>query len=175
MTEANVRHHLSVLQADGRIITIGEARPRKRGRPVKLFGPSESYLGENLAVLADLLLTARFEAISPRARSEAIRSIAADLDTHMDPNDQELSVPMRLSRVVEKLDAMHYQAHWEAGARGPRILFAHCPYAAIIARHPELCIMDAELLSKEFGIRAHQMAKIGTGGALSCIFELGKS
>jgi predicted ArsR family transcriptional regulator len=53
----------------------------------------------------------------------------------------------RLNLIVEKLNQMHYHAHWEAGAEGPRVLFGHCPYAAVVGKHPELCEMDTNLLS----------------------------
>jgi predicted ArsR family transcriptional regulator len=43
---------------------------------------------------------------------------------------------------------MNYHARWEAGAEGPRILFGHCPYAAIVGKHPELCEMDVSLVSQ---------------------------
>jgi len=65
-----------------------------------------------------------------------------------------------LNLSVEKLNQMNYHARWEAGAGGPRILFGHCPYAAIITRHPELCAMDAALLKELFGDELEQIAKI---------------
>ncbi len=71
----------------------------------------------------------------------------------------------RLIEPVEKLSALHYEAGWEAGAEGPRILLGHCPYAGIIAWHPELCRMDAE---------AVQISKIDPAatGATHCVFAL---
>jgi predicted ArsR family transcriptional regulator len=78
-----------------------------------------------------------------------------------------------LNLVVEKLNQMNYHARWEAGAEGPRILFGHCPYAAIIARHPELCKMDASLLEELMGRSATQTSKIGRDGSLLCVFVLG--
>jgi hypothetical protein len=70
------------------------------------------------------------------------------------------------------LNEIHYQSRWEAGAEGPRILFAHCPYAAIIDKHPELCQMDGFLLGEEIGVDARQLAKIDQkpGGITHCIF-----
>ena len=57
------------------------------------------------------------------------------------------SQPMKTTGfVIEKLNEMHYQARWEAGAQGPRVIFGRCPFAKIIENHPELCKMDAAML-----------------------------
>ena len=88
--------------------------------------------------------------------------------------DDNLNVPIarRLVFIVDKLNEFHYQARWEAGAQGPRILFAHCPYAAIIAKHPELCKMDETLLGELVKSQAGQLAKIGQQpvGSPYCVF-----
>ena len=80
----------------------------------------------------------------------------------------------RLASTVERLNAMHYQARWEAGAEGPRIVLGHCPYAAIIEKHPELCQMDLALLSELLGGKLQQTAKLesGAGGLPFCTFML---
>ena len=57
-------------------------------------------------------------------------------------------IARRLALVVEKLNQMNYHSRWEAGAEGPQIHFGHCPYEAIVERHPELCEMDVSLLSQ---------------------------
>lgn len=68
---------------------------------------------------------------------------------------------------------MNYHARWEAGAEGPRVIFGHCPYAAIIARHPDLCRMDKALLEEWMGRSADQFAKIEIEGSLVCVFGIG--
>jgi predicted ArsR family transcriptional regulator len=87
-----------------------------------------------------------------------------------------LPLAKRLTLAVEKLNDLHYAARWEAGAEGPRLLFGHCPYAAIIEKHPELCRMDAALVESALGKGARQTARIsqGTGQVSYCIFLQGK-
>ncbi len=70
---------------------------------------------------------------------------------------QKLSATQRVVRLTDRLTELAYAASWEAGAEGPRILFGHCPYAAIIAKHPELCSMDAQVLSLEMGLPVQQV------------------
>jgi predicted ArsR family transcriptional regulator len=64
---------------------------------------------------------------------------------------EQQPMPKRLSLLVEKLNEMHYQSRWEAGAEGPRVIFGRCPYAKVIAGHPELCKMDTAMLAISLG------------------------
>ena len=138
MSEANVRHHLRVLVADGRLEMTDARHHPGRGRPEKVYSIPRAALGDNLSVLSEALLT------------EAGPVVTVDrLAKHLAGERDFASHPMakRLSLAVEKLNSMNYHARWEAGAEGPRILFSHCPYAAVLAHHPELCEMDVRLLS----------------------------
>jgi len=69
---------------------------------------------------------------------------------------------------------MNYHARWEAGRAGPRVILGHCPYAAIIEKHPELCQMDAALLEELTGESAEQVAQIGRDKSQACVFVMGK-
>jgi predicted ArsR family transcriptional regulator len=79
----------------------------------------------------------------------------------------------RPNLIVQKLNQMNYHARWEAGAGGPRIIFGHCPYAAILAGRPELCQMDAALIAGWMGGSAEPLATIRDGNT-SCIFAMGR-
>jgi len=139
MSAATVRHHLRVLVSDGRL-EMESVRPREgKGRPEKVYSIPRAALGDNLSALAEALLTeagsgVRMEALAKRLAGES--------------NFASQPVAKRLSFVVEKLNQMNYHARWEAGAEGPRIIFGHCPYAAVVRKHPELCEMDVSLLSQ---------------------------
>jgi predicted ArsR family transcriptional regulator len=76
----------------------------------------------------------------------------------------------RLNLVIEKLNRMNYHARWEAGAEGPRIIFGHCPYAAIVENHPELCGMDMKLLSNSMARPISQDIKSETQRVGMCPF-----
>lgn len=138
MSIETVRHHLRVLVADGRL-EVESARGREgRGRPEKAYSLPQAALGDNLSALSEALLAETGSSV----RVEALaKRLAGDVRFANQP------AAKRLNLLVEKLNQMHYHAHWEAGAEGPRVLFGHCPYAAIVGRHPELCEMDASLLT----------------------------
>ena len=174
MSAANVRHHLSILLGDGRIALIGEKRRGGRGRPVKIYGLSEKSLGDNFALLSDIILGELLEGLSPAKRDGVINAIARKLALQFGDDNLNDPITKRLTIIVEKLNELYYQARWEAGAQGPRILFAHCPYAAIIEKRPELCYVDEALVGKLMNTKTRQLAKIGQqpAGSPYCVFGI---
>jgi len=165
MSAADVRYHLRVLVSDGRLEVMSVRNREGRGRPEKVYSLPRAALGDNLSVLSDALLA---EAGS-RVEVEALaKRLVGESDFASQP------IAKRLNLVVEKLNEMNYHARWEAGAEGPRIIFGHCPYAAIIAKHPELCRMDEAMLKELMGQSAEQLSKIGRDGSLTCVFAMGR-
>ena len=166
MSAPNVRHHLSVLCSDGRVEFVAVNNREGRGRPEKLYSLSQAALGDNLSALANALLA---EAGS-RLNVEAVASRILNSGQFVN-----LPVTRRLVLLVEKLNEMHYQARWEAGAEVPRVVFGRCPYAKVIEEHPELCKMDASLLEKAIGRPVFQSTKNDAGGYGFCpfIFRVG--
>lgn len=139
MSAATVRHHLRVLSADGRLEMDAVRGRDGRGRPEKVYSLPRAALGDNLSALGDALLT---EAGSKVKMEAVAKRLAGDDDFESQP------IAKRLNLVVEKLNHMNYHARWEAGAEGPQIHLGHCPYAAIVGEHPELCEMDMSLISQ---------------------------
>jgi len=165
MSAANVRHHLRVLVSDGRLELAPVRERGSRGRPEKLYSLPRAALGDNLSVLSDALLTEAGTQVS-------VEALATRLVGESDFASQP--IVKRLNLVVEKLNQMNYHARWEAGPEGPRLILGHCPYAAIIDRHPELCKMDAALLKDLMVQSAEQLSKIGQDKSLSCVFAMRK-
>ena len=174
MSTATVRHHLAILVRDGRLVQQPAERSRGRGRPRKLYRLSDRLLGENLAGLSDALLDVWLAGLPEAKRLAALQALGARLGQAAGGVDAGLAAPRRLVQVTERLNALNYDAHWEAGAHGPHVLLGHCPYAAIIGKHPELCAIDAALLAAVAGSAVEQRSKIGPGpgGATHCRFAL---
>jgi predicted ArsR family transcriptional regulator len=168
MSAPNVRHHLSVLCSDGRVDALGTAVNNRegRGRPEKMYSLSQAALGDNLAALTNALLTEAGSGLNIEA-----------LASHILNSGQFINLPIskRLVILVEKLDEMHYQARWEAGAEGPRVIYGRCPYAKVIDGHPELCKMDVAILEKALGRPVSRSQKNETVGHGLCpfIFRVG--
>jgi predicted ArsR family transcriptional regulator len=162
LSAPNVRHHLGILSADGRVEAGAVARQGERGRPEKFYALSQAALGDNLSALTEALLV---EA-GPKVGWEAVaRRLVGAAEA------SKLPVAARLRALVEKLNGMHYQSRWEASADGPRVLFGRCPYAAVIEGHPELCRMDTILLSEFLGMEARLLGRIEKGQGV-CVFAV---
>jgi len=139
MSSPNVRHHLSVLVSDGRVEFVSVKKRDGRGRPEKMYSLSHAMVGDNLSALANALL----DVTGSKLNVEAVASHILDSSQF-----SNLSVQKRLALLIEKLNEMNYQARWEAGAGGPRIIFGRCPYAKVIDGHDQLCKMDVVILEK---------------------------
>jgi hypothetical protein len=87
-----------------------------------------------------------------------------------------LHITRRLAQAIEQLNLLGYQSRWEAHASGPRVIFEHSPYAALIQKHPELCRMDKILLRQLLGVEVEQAAKleISARGLPFCMFLVGR-
>lgn len=166
MSAPNVRHHLSVLRSDGRVEFVAVNNREGRGRPEKMYSLSQAALGDNLSVLAEALLV---EA-GPKLKVEGIARRMLD-------SSQFANMPItkRLALLIEKLNEMHYQAHWEAGADGPRVILGRCPFAKIIENHPELCKMDAAMLEMSLARPVVQFSKneLSARGLCPFVFRVG--
>src|ERR1035437_7190383 len=46
------------------------------------------------------------------------------------------------NKSIQRLNQHSYQARWEARIGGPLFSFRNCPYAAVQADQPELCLLD---------------------------------
>jgi predicted ArsR family transcriptional regulator len=173
-TGANVRHHLSVLMSNDQVEIVG-LRKGDRGRPVNLYSLSERLIGNNTSVLSDAILCEVFKDKSPDTRDQFLHSVARWMGGKSVAERQGIPPTRRLSDAVEWLNSMHYQARWEAGSKGPRFVLEHCPYSAIIADHPELCLLDRYLLEFRLGQRVQQTIKQqrSAKGLLYCEFLVG--
>ncbi|MEP6895668.1 MAG: FeoC-like transcriptional regulator [Chloroflexota bacterium] len=165
MSAATVRHHLRTLAKDGRLEMESVRRLDGRGRPENMYSIPRAALGDNLSALSEALLTEAGLYVSMEALAKRLAG---------EPDFKSQPVAKRLNLVVEKLNQMNYHARWEAGSDGPRIIFGHCPYAAIIEKHPELCRMDEAMLNEVMGQFAEQLTKIGQDGSLTCVFAMGR-
>lgn len=171
LTPANMRHHLRRLEADGRVVAVGEKPPRGRGRPQRLFALPRR--GEGTDRLAGHLLDQVLNPLEPNQKAEFLRALAVRLGGEPTPARH---ITQRLAATVRRLNDLEYQARWEAHALAPRVILGNCPYAAIIAEHPELCQMDAHLLENLLGQPVKQTVKLERNpqGLPICVFVVRK-
>lgn len=168
VTPADIRYHLGLMLETGQIEIGAKITTRKRGRPSQIYRLAPRARQDNLAGLLHALL----EAVGDQNGRIELRDIASRLS---DPTGKQMAKsgpPLLLA--VQRLNALQYQARWEAHANAPQMLLGNCPYAEIVGDHPELCQMDAALLEQMTGYNAQQTEKLQPNqeGAIYCRFLL---
>lgn len=171
MTAANIRHHLAVLEANALVEVVG-ARHQGRGRPQQVYALSRHVLGDGLDDLAVALFDEWLGSLPPERQDAVLMQIAERLAGDISVSADIGSFPRRLAAVINRLNELHYQARWEAGAAGPRIILGHCPYAAIVSRVPCLCRIDALLLERLLHLPVRILSRMDAGGLVwQCVFQ----
>ncbi len=167
VTSANIRHHLKLLDAAGLVEIVGQQPGRGRGRPMKIYSLTENALHHNLKALSSALLEALLENTpNPDEKLDATAGyILGDFQSAK-------NIHLRLNQAIEQLNKLQYQASWEASPSGPRIILRNCPYAMILAEHPEICRMDKALLTRLLQQPVDQKAKLerSPDGKSHCAF-----
>jgi predicted ArsR family transcriptional regulator len=172
MTQANIRHHLSILVKEGMIEVVGQNQPEGRGRPTLLYMPTKQTQKHSLDVLLGALLADIQSARSFIKRESKIKRLAERLSLPRSNDDK--SITIRLGKSMQHLNDLHYQAHWEARSDSPIIILGRCPYASIIDQFPELCTMDKYILENMLDREVKQISKIvrRPEGPQHCRFEI---
>lgn len=158
MTSANLRHHLNILIESGAIKVVSKRKIALRGRPTSIYMLNHDNQHNNLSILTSALLNLVLGSKKSVARMNRLHQLVKHILPKQVNASQTFSY--RLGHTIDSLVEMNYSAHWEAHATGARIIFNHCPYAEIIADHPELCEMDNMMLSKLVGKSVYQTSKI---------------
>jgi predicted ArsR family transcriptional regulator len=178
MTPANARHHLNSLAGEGVIEAVGQLSPGGKGRPSRLYrlaDPAQRHSLDNLTCALLEELVSRLPAEEQEAALERLARRLGGSKTTPAPEQEPAPVrplSQRLYAAVHRLNELHYSARWEAHRQAPRLILGRCPYAAIIDRHPELCVMDAHLLEGLAGAPVRQIARLEPDGQgePQCVF-----
>ncbi|WP_157085707.1 helix-turn-helix transcriptional regulator [Devriesea agamarum] len=192
LTAAGVRRHLIALEADGLItqrnISSGK---RGRGRPSKAFVLTEkahSDLGSEYDALAALAI----EHLERLGGREAIAQLAEhrvdpwqrEYETRLEnySRDHDGSRPSPKQRVEILADLLSARGY--AGSVRPvtvrvaapdgeqrtmrtlataQLCQGHCPVQDIATRHPELCDVETEAISRMLGVPVQRLATLAKG------------
>jgi len=167
VTAANIRHHLQKLEQQGVIEEVGLLPPQGRGRPTRVFSLATRATEHNLDHLAIALLQL-FLSIDPQEGS--VRRIAKQM---LGQFELPSGAIQRLTAAIQWLDDHHYRARWEASPSGPRIILGACPYLAILDSAPQVCQVDASLISQITGLPMRQTSRLERDptGSHQCVFE----
>ncbi|HEY9077190.1 MAG TPA: hypothetical protein VIO61_11705 [Anaerolineaceae bacterium] len=171
VTLPDIRYHLNILEQENAVIRVHHHNPKSRGRP-KIFYRLAPYNPPNaitrllIAALLSFLDDAQSESLEYRLRLLAEKMVT--------PIQLSLKGPLRITEVVNQLNTMDFQAHWEARPTGPQIFITNCPYAGLLAALPQLCELDRLMIQALIKMDVQQLTKIelNSTSKSACIFSL---
>jgi len=177
MSRANARHHLAILEEQGLVVETGErTQGQGRGRPSLIYTLADTVQAHSLGELSGILLDLLAEQVPTGERTQLYRQVAFALKSVGQAGSNGRSARLaqdaevetsrmtnltgRLTTTVQGLNQLNYHARWEAHAQGPQLILTHCPYAAILKRHPEMCQIDRYLLQELSGAPVVQTERL---------------
>ncbi|UYN89348.1 MAG: helix-turn-helix domain-containing protein [Anaerolineales bacterium] len=168
MSTQNLRRHLRILEQRG-LIAVSQPAASGRGRPQLTYSLTAQAQPDHLAGLSRALLQG--------LRPASLRPLAQRLlgqPGGLQSQRPARNTSQRLVAAMRKLEPMGYRPRWEARPGGPQVVLGHCPFAAIIEQHPELCQVDAHMLEELLGADPEQASKLQPGpqGTPQCIFRI---
>jgi predicted ArsR family transcriptional regulator len=173
MTKPDIHYHLQKMLRNEIVEIIKEENPsaRGRGRPEVKYKLSTKKTANNYSELCDLLLS---QSCITSKKGGFLKNLAKRMIPPVYPG---FSLTRSLNFLMEELNNRAYLAHWEAHKNGPVIMFSACPYLALIEKHPELCLLDTEILSNYLNYSVKQIRKIeySLKSPSECVFVLGKA
>jgi DeoR family transcriptional regulator, suf operon transcriptional repressor len=171
ITPVAVRHHLVALLADG-MVEVTEER-HGVGRPRLIYRLSETALDHNPSMyskFADLLLEELNVSLPPETVNKLLSGVAASMVGEWRNQLDGLSLSQRLHRLVQLLKEEGISARVESHEPGRwDLLETTCPYSRISQHHPEVCALDASILSRALNAEVERKTCIQSGSD-SCRF-----
>jgi predicted ArsR family transcriptional regulator len=144
VTQADVRYHLSRMVEEGLILTAKPKHTGHRGRPARRYTLASKSRRDNFELFTRALLISVRNNTSVEESNKLLQDTAIQIAGEVEPGGP---LGTRLVQAVDQLNLHNYQARWEAHANAPRVIFSRCPFASLRPEFPELCQLDAELLS----------------------------
>jgi len=146
----SVRHHVTKLEAEGLIISEEERHGVGRPRLVFSLTPKgmEQFPQRYLQLTTRLLEQLKSnlpEKVLGTLFKEVAEGIANDLTQNIDLDDLDLKE--RLVLLQEVLTAEGFTVNLEEEEGNFYIVEASCPYHHVGEEHPEICVVDQELIA----------------------------
>ncbi len=174
LTEANIRHHLQILLTESVIKIAGTRRAHKRGRPVIIYQLEAHAVQSNINVFINAIIEVFIRTQPVDKHPTLYRMIALEIISSETEYQIPKTIPGKLIYAIQWLNEMNYNARWEAHSQAPVIIFGRCPYRQIVDHHPEICVIDQQILELLIQSNFSQVAKLSPdfSGLPQCVFNL---
>jgi predicted ArsR family transcriptional regulator len=168
-----IRQQLVILERDGLI--AGRSVRRGKTKPTveySLTTEAERYFPQRY----DKMLNAVLREIRTAGGDDAVKAVFEKIGKRtadrLGPVTTEEPAETRLAQVVSALKASGVEAELRRSEHGTLMLHEHtCPYASVVAEHPEACSAIHTILDRVAPGKAQQVESLATGGT-ECRFEI---
>jgi predicted ArsR family transcriptional regulator len=173
ITHISVRHHINILMKDNLV----EAKEERHGvgRPRMIYSLTSAALERNPSrylKLTNLLLQQLKEQLPPDKVERLFLDMASHMASELHTRLKGLPLEDRIDSLIGLLAPEGFLARVEPLGSGQfRLIELACPYATISLQHPEVCIMDTQLLSQALGAIVERRTCI-LSGSDSCTFTI---
>ena len=169
----SVRHHLAVLQAEGFVTAVPERRGV--GRPRLLYSLTEAGLERfptKYLALTNRLLSEIKGRLPQEVVEQLFRDMATTMASEMTAQIEGLPIQERVDRLLLLLSEQGFEARAEVDPQGDyRVTELNCPYYRISLRHPEVCTIDAAIISQALAASVDRQSCILSGDR-ACTFSV---
>ncbi|GAC1660088.1 MAG: transcriptional regulator [Candidatus Elarobacter sp.] len=168
-----IRQQLVVLERDGLI--AGRSVRRGKTKPTVEYSLT-SEAGRYFPQRYDKMLNAVLREIRSAGGDDAVKAVFDRIGKRsaerLGSENEEQPAEERLAAIVAALKASGVAAELRKTEHGTLVLHEHsCPYAAVVAEHPEACGAIHTILETVAPGKARQVESLATGGT-ECRFEI---
>lgn len=166
-----VRSHLTALERDG-VVTVEQQARQGVGKPAnryRLTAESAALTPKAYDAMLGVVLTAARERSGPKGYAQLLKSIAERL-AGAEPAPKA-GFAERLADTRALLASLGASVDVERSGRRVRLRGTDCPLSAVVAGHPELCSVLADVIARRVGVPVSECCD-RSAALPRCCFEL---
>ena len=173
LSPVTIHYHINVLQRDGLLeaqsVRQGVGRPRNvftlRSAALDKFPQRYHHLSNRLLdILKSRMTEADLQALFENIGAEIAAEHAAQLNGK--------SLDQKIETLLNLLGEEGFMARLEkVGANHFVVTQINCPYQHVVARHPEVCELDLQLMNSALGTPVKRESCVAMGDAV-CTFHV---
>lgn len=166
-----VRSHLAALERDG-LIVVEQLPSHGVGKPAHRYAlttDAAALTPKAYDALLDVVLSAARERGGAQAYSALLKSVAARL-AGAEPA-AKAGFSARLAETRALLASLGAAVDVQRNGKKVRLLGSDCPLSAVVAAHPELCGVLAEVIARRLGVPVSECCD-RSAPLPRCCFEL---
>ena len=172
LTDNAVRAHLATLERDGLVRLSGVRRGlRKPHYQYGLTPEAEDLFPKAYDAVLDQLISVLKARIEPEVLEETFREVGRLIGVAHSAGTDSKGIGGRVEAAAKALESMGGSPKIEAVADKFLIRSSSCPFAAVVAHHPEICGLAQALVARIVAARVDNYCD-RSGSSPKCCFEI---